>query len=180
MNNVARHNRVPSQTRPQDCILAIYIKVMLPQLLFFTSLSLVPVHLFTLNPITSMSCSFNYNSLPPSLLTVTGTQAQQAFRSEPRNLTVRMGATAVLKCEVLRASGTVQWVKNGLLLGPQRNLPGFPRYSMIGNPNRGTYNCGVWPIGHHWTYLNCKNYKNTPNLSYSNHLRLKGTCALYT
>lgn len=48
-----------------------------------------------------------------------------------------MGATAVLRCEVLRASGTVQWVKDGLLLGPQRNLPGFPRYSMIGNPKRG-------------------------------------------
>lgn len=66
-----------------------------------------------------------------------GTQAQQAFRSEPKNITVRMGATAVLRCEVLRASGTVQWVKDGLLLGPQRGLPGFPRYSMIGNPKRG-------------------------------------------
>lgn len=66
-----------------------------------------------------------------------GTQAQQAFRTEPRNLTVHTGATAVLKCEVLRASGTVQWVKDGLLLGPQQSLPGFPRYSMIGNPKRG-------------------------------------------
>lgn len=75
------------------------------------------------------------SSSPPSLSP--GTQAQQAFRSEPRNLTVRMGATAVLRCEVLRASGTVQWVKDGLLLGPQRSLPGFPRYSMIGNPKRG-------------------------------------------
>lgn len=68
-------------------------------------------------------------------------QAQQAFRTEPRNLTVQMGATAVLRCEVLRASGTVQWVKDGLLLGPQRSLPGFPRYSMIGNPKRGTQTC---------------------------------------
>lgn len=66
-----------------------------------------------------------------------GTQAQQAFRTEPRNLTVHEGATAVLKCDVLRASGTVQWVKDGLLLGPQRSLPGFPRYSMIGSPKRG-------------------------------------------
>ncbi|TKS81922.1 Nephrin Renal glomerulus-specific cell adhesion receptor [Collichthys lucidus] len=73
----------------------------------------------------------------------TGTQAQQAFRSEPRNLTVRMGATAVLRCEVLRASGTVQWVKDGLLLGPQRSLPGFPRYSMIGNPKRGQYHLQI-------------------------------------
>ncbi|KAF7665736.1 hypothetical protein LDENG_00132470 [Lucifuga dentata] len=54
-----------------------------------------------------------------------------------------MGATAVLKCEVLRASGTVQWVKDGLLLGPQRSLPGFPRYSMIGNPKRGQYNLQI-------------------------------------
>ncbi|XP_067367937.1 nephrin [Channa argus] len=77
------------------------------------------------------------------LCLIWGTQAQQAFRSEPRNLTVRMGATAVLKCEVLRASGTVQWVKDGLLLGPQRSLPGFPRYSMIGNPDRGQYHLQI-------------------------------------
>ncbi|XP_044215898.1 nephrin isoform X2 [Thunnus albacares] len=79
----------------------------------------------------------------PFLCLIWGTQAQQAFRSEPRNLTVRMGATAVLRCEVLRASGTVQWVKDGLLLGPQRSLPGFPRYSMIGNPKRGQYHLQI-------------------------------------
>ncbi|CAB1416800.1 unnamed protein product [Pleuronectes platessa] len=71
------------------------------------------------------------------------TLAQQAFRIEPSNLTVRMGGTAVLRCEVLRASGTVQWVKDGLLLGPQRSLPGFPRYSMIGNPRRGQYHLQI-------------------------------------
>ncbi|KAM9352918.1 nephrin [Symphorus nematophorus] len=79
----------------------------------------------------------------PFLCLIWGTQAQQAFRTEPRNLTVRMGATAVLRCEVLRASGTVQWVKDGLLLGPQRSLPGFPRYSMIGNPKRGQYHLQI-------------------------------------
>lgn len=65
-----------------------------------------------------------------------GAQTQQTFRSEPRNLTVCMLGTAVLKCEVLWASGTVQWVKKGLLLGPDGGLPGFPRYYMIGNPMR--------------------------------------------
>ncbi|XP_034730728.1 nephrin isoform X2 [Etheostoma cragini] len=79
----------------------------------------------------------------PFLCLIWGTHSQQAFRSEPRNLTVRMGATAVLRCEVLRASGTVQWVKDGLLLGPQRSLPGFPRYSMIGNPTRGQYHLQI-------------------------------------
>uniref|UniRef100_A0A3Q4HKY9 NPHS1 adhesion molecule, nephrin n=1 Tax=Neolamprologus brichardi TaxID=32507 RepID=A0A3Q4HKY9_NEOBR len=72
-----------------------------------------------------------------------GTRAQQAFRTEPKNLTVRMGATAVLRCEVLRASGIVQWAKDGFLLGPERSLPGFPRYSMIGNPERGQYHLQI-------------------------------------
>ncbi|XP_045901253.1 nephrin [Micropterus dolomieu] len=79
----------------------------------------------------------------PFLCLVLGTQAQQAFRSEPRNVTVPMGATAVLRCEVLRASGTVQWVKDGLLLGHHRSLPGFPRYSMIGNPKRGQHHLKI-------------------------------------
>ncbi|XP_035019787.2 nephrin [Hippoglossus stenolepis] len=79
----------------------------------------------------------------PFLCLVWGTLAQQAFRIEPSNLTVRMGGTAVLRCEVLRASGTVQWVKDGLLLGLQRSLPGFPRYSMIGNPKRGQYHLQI-------------------------------------
>ncbi|KAF3839897.1 hypothetical protein F7725_018614 [Dissostichus mawsoni] len=79
----------------------------------------------------------------PFLCLILGTHAQQAFRTEPRNLTVRMGATAVLRCEVLRASGTVQWVKDGLLLGPQRSLPGFERYSMIGNPKRGQHHLQI-------------------------------------
>ncbi|XP_072251156.1 nephrin [Leuresthes tenuis] len=68
--------------------------------------------------------------------------AQQAFRYEPKNLTVRMGATAELKCEVLRPSGTVQWMKDGLALGPERSLPGFPRYSMTGKL-RGQYNLRI-------------------------------------
>ncbi|XP_010788005.1 kin of IRRE-like protein 2 [Notothenia coriiceps] len=79
----------------------------------------------------------------PFLCLILGTHAQQAFRTEPRNLTVRMGATAVLRCEVLRASGTVQWVKDGLLLGPQRRLPGFERYSMIGNLKRGQHHLQI-------------------------------------
>lgn len=66
-----------------------------------------------------------------------GVCGQQAFKTEPRNMTVRAGATALLKCEVLRASGAVQWVKDGLLLGPQRTLPGYPRYSMTGDQQKG-------------------------------------------
>lgn len=66
-----------------------------------------------------------------------GVCGQQAFKTEPRNVTVKAGATTLLKCEVLRASGAVQWVKDGLLLGPQRSLPGYPRYSMTGDQQKG-------------------------------------------
>ncbi|KAL4657723.1 nephrin, partial [Arapaima gigas] len=64
-------------------------------------------------------------------------RSQQAFKIQPRNVTVNVGARVVLKCAVLRPSGTVQWVKDGLLLGPERNLPGFPRYNMVGNEKKG-------------------------------------------
>ncbi|KAF4104345.1 nephrin [Onychostoma macrolepis] len=72
-----------------------------------------------------------------------GVCGQQAFKTEPRNVTVRAGATALLKCEVLRASGAVQWVKDGLLLGPQRSLPGYPRYSMTGDQRKGQYHLQI-------------------------------------
>ncbi|XP_051535079.1 nephrin [Myxocyprinus asiaticus] len=72
-----------------------------------------------------------------------GVCGQQAFKTEPRNVTVRAGSTALLKCEVLRASGAIQWVKDGLLLGPQRSLPGYPRYSMTGDQQRGQYHLQI-------------------------------------
>lgn len=144
MNNVARHNRVPSQTKDHKTA-SLWC--------MFMSCSLSSFYSFHSTAQTSsVPCSspplyikshllpallFYSRLFPTSPFMSPGTQAQQAFRTEPRNLTVRMGATAVLRCEVLRASGTVQWVKDGLLLGPQRSLPGFPRYSMIGNPRRG-------------------------------------------
>ncbi|KAM8927536.1 nephrin [Pelodytes ibericus] len=68
---------------------------------------------------------------------------EQAFRVQPDNVTVTQGATQVLQCEVERASGTVQWVKNGLLLGPDRNIPGFSRYTMIGDQQKGVYNLRI-------------------------------------
>ncbi|MEE6510570.1 hypothetical protein FKM82_030474 [Ascaphus truei] len=65
---------------------------------------------------------------------------QQAFRVQPDNVTTVQGSTSVLLCEVERASGMVQWVKDGLLLGPDRNIPGFPRYTMTGDQQKGEHN----------------------------------------
>ncbi|XP_013929921.1 PREDICTED: nephrin [Thamnophis sirtalis] len=68
---------------------------------------------------------------------------QQVFRVEPENVTIPEGETAMLKCEVENPSGTVQWVKEGLLLGPNWNIPRFPRYSMTGDTSKGIYNLQV-------------------------------------
>ncbi|XP_034279551.1 nephrin [Pantherophis guttatus] len=68
---------------------------------------------------------------------------QQVFRVEPENITILEGETALLKCEVENASGTVQWVKDGLLLGPNWSIPRFPRYSMMGETSKGIYNLQI-------------------------------------
>nr|XP_015224214.1 PREDICTED: nephrin isoform X1 [Lepisosteus oculatus] len=68
---------------------------------------------------------------------------QQVIRVQPDNVTVRAGERAVVLCEVAGPAGAVQWVKDGLLLGPNRSLPGFPRYSMTGDPRRGQYHLQI-------------------------------------
>ncbi|XP_072011225.1 nephrin isoform X2 [Engystomops pustulosus] len=68
---------------------------------------------------------------------------QQVFRVQPDNVTVVQGSEQVLVCAVQHASGIVQWVKDGLLLGPDRRIPGFPRYSMVGDPQKGEYNLRI-------------------------------------
>ncbi|CAM4696981.1 unnamed protein product [Caretta caretta] len=72
-----------------------------------------------------------------------GASPQQAFRVEPDNITVLEGAVAVLQCVVDNPSGMVQWVKDGLLLGPNTNIPGFPRYSMTGDPSKGEHHLRI-------------------------------------
>uniref|UniRef100_A0A674J4E7 NPHS1 adhesion molecule, nephrin n=1 Tax=Terrapene triunguis TaxID=2587831 RepID=A0A674J4E7_9SAUR len=68
---------------------------------------------------------------------------QQAFTVEPNNITVLEGAVAILQCVVDNPSGVVQWVKDGLLLGPDTNIPSFPRYSMTGDPSKGEHHLRI-------------------------------------
>lgn len=56
---------------------------------------------------------------------------------EPDNTTVRAGGEAALRCRVQTLTGLAQWAKDGLLLGPSRGLPGFPRYSLTGDASKG-------------------------------------------
>ncbi|XP_041038539.1 nephrin-like, partial [Carcharodon carcharias] len=68
---------------------------------------------------------------------------RQVFRKQPENGTSVEGEGTLIECEVEAVSGQVQWVRDGLLLGPGRSLPGFPRYSVIGNSLAGVFNLQI-------------------------------------
>ena len=63
--------------------------------------------------------------------------APRGFWALPENLTVVEGAAAELWCGVSAPGSTVQWAKDGLLLGPDPRIPSFPRYRLQGDPTKG-------------------------------------------
>ena len=90
----------------------------------------------------------------------------QHFLQTPKDTEVAEGGRAVLACQVLVHQdggtillfiiifiatlcqvgdqvGSVQWTRDGLTLGYDRDLPGFDRYSVLGADEAGTYNLQV-------------------------------------
>ncbi|XP_055992553.1 nephrin [Sorex fumeus] len=67
----------------------------------------------------------------------------RGFWALPDNTTVVEGGTAVLRCGVHAPGSAVQWAKDGLLLGPHRQIPGFPRYQLKGDPARGEFHLQI-------------------------------------
>uniref|UniRef100_A0A182JF46 Ig-like domain-containing protein n=1 Tax=Anopheles atroparvus TaxID=41427 RepID=A0A182JF46_ANOAO len=89
---------------------------------------------------------------------------QQKFRTKPVDLVVPEGSDALLRCEIHNAAGSVQWTKDGFALGFTQSIPGYPRYSVLGDSSQGIYNlrivnvtldddaeyqCQVGPYMHH-------------------------------
>ncbi|XP_054089210.1 nephrin isoform X4 [Zeugodacus cucurbitae] len=68
---------------------------------------------------------------------------QQKFRVTPYDLQVLEGAEAMMRCEVSNKAGAVQWTKDGFALGFSAVIPGFPRYSVLGDRNQGVYNLRI-------------------------------------
>ncbi|XP_050302000.1 nephrin isoform X2 [Anthonomus grandis grandis] len=69
--------------------------------------------------------------------------AQQYFRVQPHDVKVQEGGEAMLECEVANLAGAVQWTKDGYALGFSSVIPGFPRYSVIGDRRNGVYNLRI-------------------------------------
>uniref|UniRef100_UPI0035902862 kin of IRRE-like protein 1 isoform X2 n=1 Tax=Myxine glutinosa TaxID=7769 RepID=UPI0035902862 len=62
------------------------------------------------------------------------------FVQEPSDKSVVSGRATTLMCIIANYSGIVQWTKDGLALGAEHHLPGWPRYSIIGSTAAGEHN----------------------------------------
>uniref|UniRef100_A0A2I3GI91 Nephrin n=1 Tax=Nomascus leucogenys TaxID=61853 RepID=A0A2I3GI91_NOMLE len=67
----------------------------------------------------------------------------RGFWALPENLTVVEGASVELRCGVSTPGSAVQWAKDGLLLGPDPRIPGFPWYRLEGDPARGEFHLHI-------------------------------------
>ncbi|XP_076334049.1 nephrin-like [Tachypleus tridentatus] len=68
---------------------------------------------------------------------------QQHFIEKPQDTEVVQGQTGILRCQVGNLQGAVQWSKDGFLLGFEAAIPGYERYSMLVDVERGIYNLRI-------------------------------------
>uniref|UniRef100_A0A671P8S4 Kin of IRRE-like protein 3 n=1 Tax=Sinocyclocheilus anshuiensis TaxID=1608454 RepID=A0A671P8S4_9TELE len=72
-----------------------------------------------------------------SLLSVLGSSV--VFIQQPHDLVVVAGQPVTLPCSITGYHGMVLWVKDGLALGVNRDMSGYPRYDVIGDHSKGEY-----------------------------------------
>ncbi|KAL5285587.1 NPHS1.2 family protein [Megaselia abdita] len=68
---------------------------------------------------------------------------QQKFRTTPQDMQVLEGSEALMRCEITNLAGQVQWVKDGFALGFSGVIPGFPRYTILGDRKQGVFNLRI-------------------------------------
>ncbi|MCJ8740333.1 hypothetical protein PDJAM_G00057630 [Pangasius djambal] len=61
------------------------------------------------------------------------------FSQQPQDQVVVAGQSVTLPCVIVGYRGMVQWTKDGLALGGERDLPGWARYSLTGDPLSGEH-----------------------------------------
>ncbi|XP_040832477.1 kin of IRRE-like protein 2 [Ochotona curzoniae] len=68
------------------------------------------------------------------------------FLQQPEDLVVLLGGEARLPCALGAYRGLVQWTKDGLALGGERDLPGWSRYWISGNVASGQHDLHIRPV----------------------------------
>uniref|UniRef100_A0A8D2JGW9 Ig-like domain-containing protein n=2 Tax=Varanus komodoensis TaxID=61221 RepID=A0A8D2JGW9_VARKO len=61
----------------------------------------------------------------------------------PMDQVIVSGQSVTLACVVMGYRGMVQWTKDGLALGGERDLPGWSRYSIVGDASAGQHNLRI-------------------------------------
>ncbi|XP_071033778.1 synaptogenesis protein syg-2 [Parasteatoda tepidariorum] len=67
----------------------------------------------------------------------------QFFRVRPKDQESKEGDEVEFKCHIGNRAGSVQWSKDGFLLGFDPKIPGFPRYFMEVKEKEGIYNLHI-------------------------------------
>ncbi|XP_055450871.1 kin of IRRE-like protein 2 isoform X1 [Psammomys obesus] len=68
------------------------------------------------------------------------------FLQQPEDMVVLLGEEARLPCALGAYRGLVQWTKDGLALGGERDLPGWSRYWISGNAASGRHDLHIKPV----------------------------------
>uniref|UniRef100_A0A6Q2ZIU4 Ig-like domain-containing protein n=1 Tax=Esox lucius TaxID=8010 RepID=A0A6Q2ZIU4_ESOLU len=68
-----------------------------------------------------------------------GNEEAAYFSQQPQDQVVVSGQSVTLPCVIVGYRGMVQWTKDGLALGGERDLPGWTRYSLMGDPLSGEH-----------------------------------------
>ncbi|XP_054168665.1 nephrin-like [Oppia nitens] len=88
----------------------------------------------------------NEPAFVPRFNTYVSAAYQQFFRVRPQHQEVVENSEVLLQCQVANQAGLVQWSKDGFLLGFDADIPGWPRYSMSVDTQRGVYNLKIQNI----------------------------------
>jgi len=98
----------------------------------------------------------------------------QYYRVQPQDVSALIGSNITIPCVIATPHGDVQWTKDGLALGYDRQLPAFPSWSIIGDENRGEFNFFIQSLklDDEGTFAcEVSPYKDAPALKQIAHLR---------
>uniref|UniRef100_A0AAV2J931 Ig-like domain-containing protein n=1 Tax=Knipowitschia caucasica TaxID=637954 RepID=A0AAV2J931_KNICA len=61
------------------------------------------------------------------------------FTQQPTDLVVVAGQPVTLPCSIPGYHGMVLWLRDGMALGVNRDMSGYPRYDIVGDHSKGEY-----------------------------------------
>ncbi|CAM4919915.1 unnamed protein product [Rotaria socialis] len=108
-----------------------------------------------------------------SILYLSNSQSQ-FYQVQPHDISALIGSNVTIPCVITPPHGDVQWTKDGLALGYERQLSAFPTWSIIGDENLGEFNFFIQSLKHDDEGLfacEVSPYNNAPALKQIAHVK---------